>query len=226
MVVILEDALRFPDPETAANPDGLVAIGGDLTVERLVLAYRQGIFPWPVFDDDLTTWFSPDPRAILEFRDLYVSRSLRKILRKDEFNIIFDGDFDSVVRACAEPAPDRPTTWITTRLATAYSELHRAGFAHSVEIRQGAELVGGLYGVAIGGLFAGESMFSRVPNASKVALVHLVQHIQKRGFVLLDVQQATPHMLRMGATLISRRDYLKRLERALEIETTFDPRSA
>ena len=221
MVMILGDALRFPDPEVAANPDGLVAIGGDLTVERLVLAYRQGIFPWPVFDDDLTTWFSPDPRAILEFDDLYVSRSLRKILRRRKFEVCFDTDFDGVVQGCAAPTPNRPTTWITDRLAAAYSDLHRAGYAHSVEIRQGGALVGGLYGVAIGGLFAGESMFSLVPNASKIALVYLVSHLRERGFRLLDVQQATPHMLRMGTSMISRREYLRRLEIALATDSSF-----
>ena len=221
MVVILGDMLGFPDPEATANQDGLVAIGGDLTVERLVVAYQQGIFPWPVFDDDLTTWFSPDPRAILEFDDLIVSRSLRKLLRRREFDIRFDRNFEAVVKGCAEPAPDRPTTWITTRLATAYANLHRAGYAHSVEVWSQERLVGGLYGVAIGGLFAGESMFSRVSNASKVALVHLVEHLRERGFALLDIQQATPHMTRMGASLISRRIYMARLKAALEINCVF-----
>ena len=221
MVVILGNALNFPDPEVTATQDGLVAIGGDLRVERLVLAYRQGIFPWPIFDDDLTTWFSPDPRAILEFDNLYVSRSLHKIIRRREFDIRFDRDFAAVVKGCAEPGPDRPTTWITRRLASAYLDLHRAGYAHSVEAWHRDQLVGGLYGVAIGGLFAGESMFARRSNASKVALVHLVEHLRKRGFRLLDVQQATPHMIRMGATLIPRKDYLARLAIALKANSSF-----
>lgn len=221
MVVILGDMLAFPNPEKAANQDGLVAIGGDLTVERLVAAYQQGIFPWPVFDDDLTTWFSPDPRAILEFDNLNVSRSLRKLLRRREFEILFDRDFDAVVKGCSEPAPGRPTTWITAELAAAYSKMHRAGYAHSVEVWTQGRVVGGLYGVAIGGLFAGESMFTRVSNASKVALVHLVEHLRERGYALLDVQQSTPHMKRMGATMISRRDYLTRLKAALELDCRF-----
>ncbi|MGF1511707.1 MAG: leucyl/phenylalanyl-tRNA--protein transferase [Myxococcota bacterium] len=218
MVAILNRSLEFPEP-TSANRDGLVAVGGDLSVERLLLGYRSGIFPWPIFDDDLMTWFSPDPRAVLEFDELYVSRSLRKKLKR--FHMTVDVCFDRVVAGCAAPAPDRPSTWITTELARAYLELHRRGHAHSVETWLDGKLVGGLYGVAVQGLFAGESMFSRVADASKAALVELVQRLVRGGFTLLDIQQATPHMVRMGAREISRRAYLDRLQFALTQETCF-----
>jgi leucyl/phenylalanyl-tRNA--protein transferase len=224
VVAILSRRLEFP-PATSANRDGLVAVGGDLSVERLLLADQSGIFPWPIFDDDLMTWFSPDPRAILELEDLNVSKSLAKTLRKRVLETTFDTQFEAVIRGCAQPAPDRPSTWITPQLIRAYTALHRAGHAHSVETWLGDELVGGLYGVAVHGLFAGESMFSRVSDASKVALVALVSRLRDRGFALLDIQQATPHMMRMGATQVSRRDYLRRLELALARDCTFGPPS-
>lgn len=220
MVAILSRRLEFP-PATSANRDGLVAVGGDLSVKRLILAYRSGIFPWPIFDDDLMTWFSPDPRAILELDELKISKSLAKTLRKDVFRTTVDHAFESVITGCAAPATDRPSTWITRELRRAYIELHRAGHAHSVETWIGDELVGGLYGVAIQGLFAGESMFSRVADASKVALVTLVRRLQERGYRLLDIQQATPHMVRMGAKEVSRREYLRRLDDALKQDCRF-----
>ena len=221
MVAILTDRLEFP-PATTANRDGLVAVGGDLSVERLLSAYKNGIFPWPIFDDDLMTWFSPDPRAILELGELRVSRSLQKLLRKSTFAVTVNGDFDAVIRACAAPAPGRMSTWITQDLLRAYLELHESGHAHSVECRLDGELVGGLYGVSIGGLFAGESMFSMVSNASKVALVHLVDRLKERRYALLDIQQGTPHMLSMGGKMISRSSYLARLRQALELDCKFD----
>lgn len=220
MVALLGPQLAFPPAETA-NRDGLVAVGGDLSVRRLLLAYASGIFPWPIFDDDLMTWFSPDPRAILELDRLHVSHSLTKVLRQGRFQVTVDQAFAEVVSACASPAPDRPDTWITRALEAAYVELHRAGHAHSVEVWQEGLLVGGLYGVALAGLFAGESMFSRVTDASKVALVHLVERLRARDFQLLDIQQATPHMRRMGAYEISRPEYLRRLELALAAPRTF-----
>lgn len=196
-------------------------MGGDLSVERLVLAYRSGIFPWPIFDDELMTWFSPDPRAILELDALRVNRTLSKAMRKPEIKVTFDTAFPAVIAACAAPAPDRRSTWITRELGRAYVDLFRAGHAHSVEVWVDGSLVGGLYGVAVNGLFAGESMFSRVSNASKIALVHLVQRLRERGYALLDIQQATPHMMRMGAVEVSRREYLRRLKRALEVRCDF-----
>lgn len=220
MVAILNRRLEFPPP-TSANRDGLVAVGGDLSVERLLLAYRSGIFPWPIFDDELMTWFSPDPRAILELEELHVSRSLRKAMRKPNIEVTFDRDFPSVIQACAESSEGRESTWITRDLTSGYIELHRAGHAHSVETWSDGILVGGLYGVSINGLFAGESMFSRESNASKIALVHLVDRLRARGFLLLDIQQATPHMMRMGARVISRRAYLRRLKEALRAKVRF-----
>ena len=224
MVAILTAELVFPDPATA-TADGLVAVGGDLSVERLLLAYRCGIFPWPIFADDLMTWFSPDPRAILELDRLRVSRSLRKTLRRGEFEVRVDSDFEGVLRACADTTPDRPSTWITPEIAAAYLRLHRAGHAHSVETWRGDELVGGLYGVAIGGFFAGESMFSRSSDASKVALVALVERLRERGYDLLDIQQATRHLLSLGAEEIPRSDYLRRLQRATRLDRRFVDRS-
>jgi leucyl/phenylalanyl-tRNA---protein transferase len=221
VVAILTRRLEFP-PATTANRDGLVAVGGDLSTERLLLAYKSGIFPWPIFDDDLMTWFSPDPRAILELDELRVPRSLQKVIRQERFTVTVDRDFASVIRACAAPAPGRMSTWITRDLERAYIELHAAGYAHSVECWHKDQLAGGLYGVALGGLFAGESMFSRATNASKVALVHLVQRLRERKYALLDIQQGTPHMLSMGGKLIPRSDYLRRLKKALELDTKFD----
>lgn len=221
MVAILTSQLVFPNPETA-TADGLVAVGGDLSVQRLLLAYRSGIFPWPIFADDLMTWFSPDPRGILELSKLRVSRSLAKTIRKGLFEVRFNTRFREVVRNCAASTQDRPSTWITHDVESAYGRLHDAGHAHSVETWQGGTLVGGLYGVSVGGLFAGESMFSRRSNASKVALVYLVERLRARGYALLDIQQGTQHLLSLGAEEISRTQYLRRLEKALQVEAEFD----
>ena len=221
MVAILSRKLEFP-PATSADRDGLVAVGGDLSVDRLLLAYRSGIFPWPIFHDDLMTWFSPDPRAILELDQLHVSKSLQKVLRRGTFEITMNEDFVGVLEGCSAAAPDRPSTWITREMKQAYLRLHQKGHAHSVEARLDGELVGGLYGVSIGGFFAGESMFSRVTNASKVALVALVDRLRTRQFGLLDIQQATPHLMSMGAAELSRKRYLQRLNEALKRDCRFD----
>ncbi|MBX2812287.1 MAG: leucyl/phenylalanyl-tRNA--protein transferase [Myxococcales bacterium] len=220
MVAILTSELAFPPPETA-SADGLVAIGGDLSIDRLLVAYQRGIFPWPIFAEDLMTWFSPDPRAVLELDQLHVSRSLARTIRRKTFEVRFNTAFSDVVTQCAAIAPDRPTTWITDELATAYIHLHKAGHAHSVESWKNGKLVGGLYGVAIGGFFAGESMFSRCSDASKTAVVYLVERLRDKGFVLLDIQQATSHMLSLGAEEVPRAVYLKRLERAIALDRQF-----
>ena len=192
-------------------------VGGHLSDQWLLAAYRKGIFPWPVIDgkQEILAWFSPDPRAILELDELHVSRRLARRLRSRQFRVSFDRDFGSVVRGCAAPRQSDPMTWITPELAAAYEELHRQGYAHSVEVWQEERLVGGLYGLALGGFFAGESMFHLVRDASKAALVHLVRHLKQQGFTLLDVQQASPHLARMGASQISRSQFLLRLERSL-----------
>jgi leucyl/phenylalanyl-tRNA---protein transferase len=217
MPAILDEQLRFPDPHTA-DGDGLVAIGGDLSVERLRLAYRSGIFPWTV---NPISWWSPDPRGIFELEKFHVPRSLQKFLRKQTFEITIDRAFREVMQACAAPGPGRRGVWITPEFIDAYTRLHEAGDAHSVECWREGELVGGIYGVSLGGFFAGESMFHRVTNASKVALGHLVGHLRERGFTLFDIQMITPATRQLGAVEITRDEYLQRLKRAAQMNCTF-----
>jgi leucyl/phenylalanyl-tRNA---protein transferase len=212
---ILGERVWFPDPRHAPRrgPDnGLVAIGGDLSVPRLLLAYRSGIFPWT---DDPITWWSPEPRAIFELDRFLVPRSLRKILSRKIFRVTVDQAFRAVMRECAAPAPGRETTWISPAFVDAYTRLHDAGHAHSVECWHGEELAGGIYGVAIGRLFAGESMFHRVGNASKVALFSLVEYLKHQGFALFDIQMLTPVTAQLGAVTIPREEYLGRVAAAV-----------
>jgi leucyl/phenylalanyl-tRNA--protein transferase len=215
--LLLDHRLRFPDPRRA-SAEGLVAIGGDLSVPRLLLAYRSGIFPWTVKP---ITWWSPDPRAIFELDHFHVSHSLAKFLRKRPFEITVDRAFRRVMEGCAEAAPGREQTWLTSEFLQAYTRLHEQGHAHSVECWQRGELVGGIYGVSIGGFFAGESMFHRVSNASKVALCHLEDHLRERGFALFDIQMVTPATRRLGAVEIPRSEYLQRLQSAVELSCAF-----
>jgi leucyl/phenylalanyl-tRNA--protein transferase len=196
-----------------ADDEGLVAIGGDLSVDRLLLAYRSGIFPWTA---DPVTWWSPDPRAIFELDRFHVSRSLAKVLHRDDFRITTDRAFREVMEGCAEPAAGRRSSWITPEFLEGYTELHLQGHAHSLECWQGERLVGGIYGVAIGGFFAGESMFHRVSDASKVALFRLHERLRERGFAVFDIQMLTPITARLGGITIPREDYLKRLAKAVE----------
>ena len=217
MVAILDERLWFPDP-LRARGDGMVAIGGDLSVPRLVLAYSNGIFPWTV---NPITWWSPDPRGIFELKDFHVSRSLRHELKRGRIEVTFDRDFPAVIRGCAKAPRDGDSTWITEEFIRAYISLHEAGHAHSVEAWTDGELVGGLYGVAVGGLFAGESMFYRVRDASKIALEYLAQHLRSRGYVLWDIQQLTPHSESLGAIEIPRTEYLRRLRAAVDLPVTF-----
>ena len=219
MVAFLTKALEFPPP-WRANRDGLLAVGGDLRPERLMLAYGTGIFPWPIYEG-LLTWFCPDPRAVLELDGLHVSRSLAKKIRRGEFEIRVNTDFDTVIRACARATPKRPSTWLGKDMIEAYTELHRLGHVHSVESWKEGRLAGGLYGVSIGGLFAGESMFSEATDASKVALWFLVERMKARGMSLLDVQVMNPHLESLGAVEIPRRIYLRRLREAVELKTRF-----
>ena len=217
MLKFVGDQLWFPDPRTA-DADGLVAIGGDLSAPRLLLAYRNGIFPWSV---NPVTWWSPNPRAIFELENFHVPRSLAKVLRKGVFDITVNCAFRKVMEGCAAPAPGRENTWIAPEFIEAYTLLHKLGHAHSVECWQNHELVGGIYGVAIGGFFAGESMFHRAPNASKVALYHLVQRLRSRGFTLFDIQMLTHVTRQLGAIEIPRSDYLRRLSKAVDLECSF-----
>lgn len=217
MPVILDERLGFPDPRST-NAEGLVAIGGDLSPDRLRLAYRSGIFPWTV---NPISWWSPDPRGIFELEKFHVPRSLAKLIHKQPFEITVDHAFRQVMQACAEPGLGRTGVWITPEFIEAYTHLHEAGSAHSVECWREGELVGGIYGVSVGGLFAGESMFHRVTDASKVALCHLVGHLRERGFALFDIQMITPATRQLGAVEISRDEYLRRLKRAIQMDCTF-----
>jgi len=212
MPVLLDHRLAFPSP-LRANADGLVGIGGDLSVPRLLLAYRNGIFPWT---DKPITWWSPDPRAIFELDQFHVSHSLAKIIRKGVFQITIDRAFSDVMKGCAAPGPGRRTTWITREFHKAYTQLHEQGHAHSLECWQDDKLVGGIYGVAIGGFFAGESMFHCVSNASKIALYHLIEHLRQRHFALFDIQMLTSVTASLGAIQIPRAQYLKRLSLAVQ----------
>lgn len=207
----------FPKPDLA-DAEGLVAVGGDLTVERLLAAYRRGIFPWTA---DPITWWSPDPRGIIELDRFHVPASLVKFIRHQTFELTIDRAFREVMQACAASGPKRRSTWITTEFIEAYTRLHAQGHAHSVECWKNGELVGGIYGVTIGGLFAGESMFHYTANASKVALHHLVTHLRERRFMLFDIQMVTEATRPLGAKEISRKDYLQRLAVAVGQDREF-----
>ncbi len=214
----LTQRLWFPDPRTAVTAGefaGLVAFAGDLSVERILLAYRSGIFPWSV---DPITWWSPNRRGVFEWDKLHVPRSLARTLRKNTFEVTRDRAFRRVMEGCAAREEG---TWIAPEFIDAYTRLHEAGHAHSVECWQGGELVGGIYGVAAGGLFAGESMFHRVSDASKIALHHLAQHLRERGFALFDIQMVTDITEALGAVEISRAEYLRRLKKAVALECVF-----
>jgi leucyl/phenylalanyl-tRNA--protein transferase len=252
----LSPPIHFPPP-TETTYDGLVCIGGRLSPEWLLDAYRHGIFPWPMWEDEPVAWWSLDPRAIIELDGLHVSRRLRRTLGAGRFKATLDRDFAGVIRGCATAPGRQGGTWLTPAMIDAYCEMHRLGHAHSVEVwlpssasqppspagrwaggegaprsgkaphpnllPEGEEmfLAGGVYGIAIGGLFAAESMFHRVRDASKVALVHLVAHVRSRGYQLFDIQQWTPHTGRMGAVEISRLEYLRRLAAAVDLPITF-----
>lgn len=206
------DNQPFPHPDRAlTEPDGLLAAGGNLTPRRLLRAYRMGIFPWYSADQPIL-WWSPDPRLVLLPECLKVSRSLRKTLRKGLFAITADTAFEQVVAACAGPRQGEPGTWITSEMFRAYCRLHRLGHAHSIETWQQGELVGGLYGVSLGRVFYGESMFSWISDASKIALVALATQLQRWEFAVIDCQVTTAHLLSMGAVDIPRSSFLQLLE--------------
>jgi leucyl/phenylalanyl-tRNA--protein transferase len=218
MVPVLTKRLWFPDPRQALAQGeftGLVAVGGDLSIARLLLAYRSGLFPWSVRP---ITWWSPERRGIFELDQFHVPRSLARTLRKKPFTVTLNRAFRRVMEGCAAREGG---TWIAPEFVQAYTRLHEAGHAHSVECWQGEELVGGIYGVAAGGLFAGESMFHRASDASKVALHELVQHLRARGFSLFDIQMITETTEALGAVEMAREDYLRRLEKAVALDCAF-----
>jgi len=217
-VFVLSEALQFPPPRLA-TPEGLLAVGGDLSRERLLLAYRQGIFPW-YSDDEPILWWSPDPRLVLYPREFRRSRSLEKVIRRGAFRVTADQAFETVIRECAAVrAAGGEGTWIVPEMIQAYSDLHRMGVAHSVEAWLGTRLAGGLYGVSLGAGFFGESMFTREANASKVALAALAAYLAGEGFGFIDCQVTTGHLQRLGAREIPRDRYLEELKRCLRAPT-------
>lgn len=218
---ILPPSKFFPSAEDA-DPEGLIGFGGKLLPEWILDAYSHGIFPWPISDfDGPVAWWSPDPRAVIEFDRFHVSRRLRRTCRGAKFEVTRNLDFAGVIRGCAMAPGRLNQTWLTPEMIEAYIRLHKLGHAHSVEVWYDRELAGGVYGVAIGGLFAAESKFFRVRDASKVALVHLVEHLREANFTLMDIQQLTPHTARLGAIEISRDQYLARLGKAVKQQARF-----
>ncbi len=207
----LNDRLYFP-PVTEANAEGLLAVGGDLSPERLLLAYQNGIFPW-FNEDDLILWWSPDPRMVLYPQKLKVSKSMQKIMNGDEFRLTMDTCFDEVVEQCALlKRKGQEGTWITPKMKEAYAQLHEKGFARSYEVWQDDKLVGGLYGIDLETIFCGESMFSSVSNASKFAFINLAQELEKKSYQLIDCQVYTRHLESLGAEEIARADFIEILK--------------
>lgn len=217
---------RYFPPPTATTAEGLLCVGGRLAPEWLLDAYRHGIFPWPMWENEPIAWWSPDPRAVIELDGLRVSRRLGRTLRSGRFRATCDLDFEGVIRGCATAGDREDNTWLTPPMIDAYCRMHALGHAHSVEIWRENHLVGGTYGIVIGGLFAAESMFYRERDASKVALMHLITHLRARGYKLFDIQQWTPHTGSLGATEIPRSEYLRRLAVAIELPVTFGERLA
>ena len=207
------------DDDGSEWPEGLVAVGGTLDPDTLVRAYSSGIFPWS--SNPAVTWWSPDPRAIFDLATYKAGRTVEKTVRRHGWTFSVDREFEAVMRGCAEPAPGRPSTWISDAFIASYGVLHRRGLAHSVEVWEKGELVGGLYGVTLGAFFGGESMFHRRTDASKAAVGFLARHLLARGFQLLDAQVPTPHLTRLGAISIPRIDYLRRLKAALAVPCSF-----
>jgi leucyl/phenylalanyl-tRNA--protein transferase len=217
MAELVDKALWFPDARQARS-DGLVAVGGDLSLQRMLLAYRSGLFPWSA---EPVTWWSPDPRAVFDIGGLHLPRSLVKTLKRAPYRVTYDRAFGKVIRACSTVPRKESANWISPAFIESYSALAAAGHAHSVECWRGDDLVGGIYGVSIGGFFAGESMFHRADDASKIALVHLERRLAERGYRLFDTQMLTPTTLSLGAHEISRAAYLDRLGAALAVSCAF-----
>ena len=217
-VFLLSDTIEFPTPHLASE-DGLLAVGGDLSQERLLLAYRMGIFPW-FSNNEPILWWSPDPRLVLYPHEIKISKTLRKIIKKDVFNVSMDLAFNEVINQCAQVRVQKNEgTWIVRDMIDAYCNLHEEGFAHSVEVWHQGDLAGGLYGVSLGKCFFGESMFTRVSNASNVGLVKLLEHLKELSFDMIDCQVPTEHLIRFGARQIPRIRFLHQLEKSLKAPT-------
>ena len=213
-VALLDERLRFPDVEDAL-PDGLLAIGGDLSTERLILAYRNGIFPW--FDDDTPMWWSPDPRFVLFPEELKVSKSMKQLIKKNAFDFSVDSNFKDVITNCQKTLRrDQDGTWITEDVRNAYIQLHEIGYAHSAETWHEGKLVGGLYGIRMGKAFFGESMFSHQSNASKYAFIKMVQLLKEEGVQLIDCQVHTNHLESLGARMIPRVEFITRISELID----------
>jgi len=216
MIIQLDEDLWFPDPHYG-EPDGLIAVGGDLSIDRLLLAYSYGIFPWYSFRDSPEPWwFCPLQRFVIFPAEIHVSHSMRTLINKQKYTCTFNQNFDAVIRSCSNLRISERGAWLGPDIIRAYTELHRQGFAASVEVWDGDLLVGGLYGVAIGRNFIGESMFSLVPSASKLALIHLARFMEKNNGGIIDCQLETPHLKSMGGRYISYEDYLKILHSDME----------
>lgn len=212
---ISSESVNFPDPSILPeDSDGLVHVGGNLEVETLVKAYSLGIFPWPLEEKYPLFWFCPEKRGVIDFSDLHIPRSLKKIRAKEQFHFTFNKCFKKVMQECAaQPRPGQEGTWITKAMIPAYEKFHKEGYAHSIECWQGDTLVGGLYGVYVKGVFSGESMFYKVPNASKLSLITLVEKLGSLGLTWMDIQMTTPVTQLLGGHYISRKDFLLRLKR-------------
>jgi leucyl/phenylalanyl-tRNA---protein transferase len=217
-VFLLSDTIEFPPPHLASE-DGLLAVGGDLSRQRLLLAYRMGIFPW-FSNNEPVLWWSPDPRLVLYPHEIRISKTLKKIIKKNMFRVTMDTAFNQVIRQCAQVRLEKNEgTWIVGDMIDAYSNLYESGFAHSVEVWHQGELAGGLYGVSLGNCFFGESMFTRVSNASNVGFVKLAEHLVERSFDMIDCQVYTEHLTRFGAKQIPRIHFLNQLEKSLKAPT-------
>ena len=214
-VILLSDTIEFPPPHLASE-EGLLAVGGDLSQKRLLLAYRMGIFPW-FSNNEPILWWSPDPRLVLYPHEFKISKTIKKIIKKEVFKVTMDLAFNEVINQCAHVRLKKNQgTWIVKDMIDAYCNLHESGFAHSVEVWQGGDLAGGLYGVSLGKCFFGESMFTRVSNASNIGLVKLLEHLKKLSFDMIDCQVATEHLTRFGARQIPRIRFLNQLEKSLK----------
>ena len=206
--MMLKTDLWFPDVEESTE-EGIVAMGGDLSAERLILAYSKGIFPWYSSDKSPILWWSPDPRFVLFPENLIVSKSMRPYFNQNKFKVTWDQNFEDVIKNCQKiDREDQLGTWITNKMLAAYIQLHKMGYAHSVEVWLDNELVGGLYGISLGKVFFGESMFAKVSNASKFGFISLVNQLKQKGFLLIDCQQETKHLESLGANAIKRKDFI------------------